>query len=533
MSQSVEEQISDRSGDGNAIARPALLCVVGAEAEDGCRTLLARLASLPGSSLGNGKPPLCQDEGATPLPGKPATSVMKLALSSSRAVLQEVSCDARDGSATATLLARSEVLILLTDVSHGVTPAVRRIALMAAVSGVSHVILLVNKMDRVDYAEEPFRKVRTDFLDYAYRIDRVAVSVIPVSALIGDNLLHRSAAITWYDGPVLTDCLEGIDARVSGQEAGRVQREVAEATVTGQFEAALFWLNEMPCLQGRSFSMLADGAVQEVTMTNIKYRIATDTLAHEAVRELQCREVGVCNMTLNEGSASALPVGLRFALTDPETGMNVAVGVIRHGLRRAQNLHEQSVSIDRMQRERLNGHAGRVIWFTGLSGAGKSTLANALEMALHKRGLHTYLLDGDNVRLGLNRDLGFTDADRVENIRRIAEVAKLMMDAGLVVMTAFISPFRRDREMARELIGAERFIEIHVSTPLDVCRTRDVKGLYRKAELGRIPNMTGINSPYEAPEAPDLRLDTQEIPLAQAVQGLMDLLASNGLLPDA
>ncbi len=184
--------------------------------------------------------------------------------------------------------------------------------------------------------------------------------------------------------------------------------------------------------------------------------------------------------------------------------------MIRHTLRRSQNVHKQSLSITRTDREQLNGHKGKVVWFTGLSGSGKSTLANALEIELHRQGRRTYILDGDNVRQGLNKDLGFTDADRVENIRRIAEVAKLMMDAGLIVMTAFISPFRREREMARELIGAENFVEVYVSTPLAVCEQRDAKGLYKQARAGKIPNMTGINSPYEVPELPDFETGTEQ-----------------------
>lgn len=188
------------------------------------------------------------------------------------------------------------------------------------------------------------------------------------------------------------------------------------------------------------------------------------------------------------------------------------------------NLHTQALSVSRPEREKLNGHKGRVVWFTGLSGAGKSTMANALEVELHQKGLRTYLLDGDNVRQGLNRDLGFSDADRVENIRRIAEVAKLMMDAGLIVMTAFISPFRKERDMARELIGAGNFIEVYVSTSLAVCEQRDVKGLYKKARSGLLPNMTGLGSPYEAPEHPDIELSGADVPLAQAVKNIATLV---------
>jgi len=185
---------------------------------------------------------------------------------------------------------------------------------------------------------------------------------------------------------------------------------------------------------------------------------------------------------------------------------------------------KQLMTITRQDRERLNGHHGRVIWFTGLSGAGKSTLANALEVELHSLGQRTYLLDGDNVRQGLNKDLDFSDIGRVENIRRIAEVAKLMMDAGLMVMTAFISPFRRDRALARELIGAENFVEVYVSTSLEVCEQRDVKGLYKKARNGLLPNMTGVNSPYEGPERPDIDLDCANVTVGAAITRIRSLI---------
>lgn len=190
----------------------------------------------------------------------------------------------------------------------------------------------------------------------------------------------------------------------------------------------------------------------------------------------------------------------------------------------SRNLHQQALTITRQEREKLNGHSGKVIWFTGLSGAGKSTLANALEVALHARGKRTYVLDGDNVRHGLNKDLGFTDADRDENIRRVVEVAKLMMDAGLIVMTAFISPFRREREMARELIGPEDFVEVYVSTSLAVCEQRDVKGLYKKARSGQLPNMTGISSPYEAPLAPQITIDSGSASVEESVRQLLRYL---------
>jgi len=233
----------------------------------------------------------------------------------------------------------------------------------------------------------------------------------------------------------------------------------------------------------------------------------------------------VCNIATSKpvvfDTYAASPALGSFILVDRYTHATVAAGMIRHSLRRAQNVHKQALTITRQEREQLNGHRGRVIWFTGLSGSGKSTLANALEVALHGQGRRTYLLDGDNIRQGLNKDLGFTEADRVENIRRIAEVARLMMDAGLIVLTAFISPFRREREMARELIGPGNFLEVYVDTPLQVCEQRDVKGLYRKARLGQIPNFTGINSPYEVPEQPDVVLSGADGPQEQGIALLL------------
>jgi bifunctional enzyme CysN/CysC len=277
---------------------------------------------------------------------------------------------------------------------------------------------------------------------------------------------------------------------------------------TDQFEATLVWMSDESGHTGRSYQIKLATQWATASITSIKHRIDINTLAHEASKQLQLNDISVCNIATNKPLAfdsyeHSKTLG-GFILVDRYTHATVAAGMIRHSLRRSQNVHSQALSITRTEREQLNGHQGKVIWFTGLSGSGKSTLANALEVELHARGRRTYILDGDNVRQGLNRDLGFTDADRVENIRRIAEVAKLMMDAGLIVMTAFISPFRREREMARALIGPENFVEVFVDTPLEVCEQRDVKGLYKKARAGLLPNMSGIGSAYEAPEAPQV-----------------------------
>ena len=296
--------------------------------------------------------------------------------------------------------------------------------------------------------------------------------------------------------------------------------------MSDQFEATLVWMHDDAGLVGRSYELKLATQWCNAQLTTIKHRVDVNTLAHEPARQLVLNDIAVCNVACSrplvcDAYARAPALGA-FILADRYTHATVAAGMIRHSLRRARNVHRQALAVTRAERERLNGHAGRVIWFTGLSGSGKSTLANALEVELHRRGLRTYILDGDNVRQGLNRDLGFTDADRVENIRRVAEVARLMLDAGLVVMTAFISPFERERDMAREAIGAERFIEVYVDTPLAVCEQRDVKGLYRKARAGLIPNMTGLGSPYEVPRRPDFVADGARGEVAKVVAELAE-----------
>lgn len=294
---------------------------------------------------------------------------------------------------------------------------------------------------------------------------------------------------------------------------------------TDQFEATLVWLAGEAGLIGRSYDIKLATQWAAASITGIKHRININTLAHEPGNALALNDISVCTIASSkplvfDSYQNSKTLG-GFALVDRFTHATVAAGMITHSLRRAQNVHKQALAITRAHREKLNGQTGRVIWFTGLSASGKSTLANALEIALHAQGRRTYILDGDNVRLGLNKDLGFTEADRVENIRRVAEVARLMMDAGLIVMTAFISPFRRERAMARELIGPENFVEVYVSTSLAVCEQRDVKGLYKKARSGQLPNMTGINSPYEAPEQADIVMNAAAQSVEDTVRGLI------------
>ncbi|MFD3302218.1 sulfate adenylyltransferase subunit CysN [Aquipseudomonas alcaligenes] len=317
-----------------------------------------------------------------------------------------------------------------------------------------------------------------------------------------------------------------LDREVDSSRGDILARAEQPLEMTDQFEATLVWMHDEPGLIGRSYEIKLANQWASASLTALKHRIDVNTQAHESCRQLQLNDIAVANLALSkplvfDTYAQSNTLG-GFLLVDKYTHSTVAAGMIRHNLRRAQNVHRQALSITREDRERLNGHKGKVIWFTGLSGSGKSTIANALEKELHALGKRTYILDGDNVRQGLNKDLGFTDADRVENIRRVAEVAKLMMDAGLIVMTAFISPFRAERQMARELIGEENFIEVFVDTPLSVCEQRDPKGLYKKARSGQLPNMTGISSPYEAPLQPTLTINTSK--MEEVLEALQDVV---------
>ena len=280
---------------------------------------------------------------------------------------------------------------------------------------------------------------------------------------------------------------------------------------TDQFTANILWMGEPPLLPGRPYLLRLGTATATATVTRVSHRLDIDTLQHVAARQLALNEVGTCNLSLDRPVAFEPYRDSRsmggFVLIDRMNNATMGCGMVEFPLRRASNIRWQPMRVDKAARAAAIGQKPFVLWFTGLSGAGKSTVADLVEQALHRRGLRTMSLDGDNVRHGLNRDLGFTDADRTENIRRIAEVAKLMVDAGLIVLVSAISPFRSERRMARGLLEDGEFLEIFLDTPLDVCEARDPKGLYRKARTGQIPNFTGIGSPYEPPEAPELRLD--------------------------
>ena len=302
----------------------------------------------------------------------------------------------------------------------------------------------------------------------------------------------------------------------------------ASPAVAQQFEATIIWLHEEPLLQGRAYLLKIGAKTVTATVSPIKHRINVNTLEHLAAKKLELNDIGVCVLDLGSPIAFEAYRDNRamggFILIDRLTHNTVGAGLIHFALRRSQNVHWQTLDVNKQARAQLGQQKPRILWFTGLSGAGKSTIANMVEKRLHAEGRHTYLLDGDNVRHGLNKDLGFTDADRVENIRRVAEVARLMMDAGLIVLVSFISPFRSERRMARGLSEPGEFVEIFVDTALDVAEARDVKGLYKKARRGELKNFTGIDSAYEAPEDPEIHLDTAQLDPEAAAGVVVDYL---------
>ena len=506
----------------------------------------------------------------------------------------------------------ADLSVILVDARKGVLTQTRRHSYLVSLLGIRHVVLVVNKMDLVDFSEATFRAVEEEYRKFAAELGLPAVTCIPISAVRGDNVVVRSAATSWYAGPTLMGLLDGVEvveARLGDQPlrlpvqwvnrpnhdfrgfagtivggrvrkgdairvqpSGRMSRvarivtaggDLDEATtgqsitltledeidvsrgdlivtanapadVAHQFEATVVWMNESPMLRGRSYLMKIGTKTVTATVSPLKHKINVNTLAKVAGSKLELNEIGVCQLELDRPIAFD-PYEVNrdtggFILIDRLSNDTVGAGMLRFALRRAQNVHWQALDVNKPARAVLKGQKPCVLWYTGLSGAGKSTIANLVDKKLHSTSRHTYLLDGDNVRHGLNKDLGFTDADRVENIRRIAEVAKLMVDAGLIVSTAFISPFRAERQMARALLGPGEFIEVFIDTPLTVAEQRDPKGLYKKARRGDLKNFTGIDSPYEAPQNPELRIDTTSLSPEDAAELIVAHLQQRGFL---
>jgi bifunctional enzyme CysN/CysC len=512
----------------------------------------------------------------------------------------------------ATGASTADAAVLLVDARQGLLTQTRRHSHIVHLLGVRQLLLAVNKMDLVEHAEAVFRRIEAEYCTFAAGLGLDGVVAVPVSALTGDNVARRSAAMPWYEGPTLLDWLhqcpvEGSAAqrqplrlpvqwvnrphaefrgysgliaagqlrpgdRVCVQPAGRettVARIVgthgdrplalagesvtvtladavdvsrgdllsaanAPAEVADQFEAHLVWMHEEPLLPGRGYLLKLGTATVGASVTEIRHRVDVDTQAQAAARTLALNEIGLCRLALDralpfEPYAVNRSLG-GFILIDRLSQQTVGAGMLRFALRRAHNIHPQALDVDKAARARLLGQTPVLLWFTGLSGAGKSSIANRVTQRLHARGHATAMLDGDNLRHGLNRDLGFTDADRVENIRRVVEVARLMVDAGLIVLTAFISPFRSERETARRRFAPGEFIEVYVDVPLAVAEARDPKGLYAKARRGELPNFTGIDSPYDVPIAPEIHLPAAELDIDAAADRVLAALQARGLL---
>jgi len=505
----------------------------------------------------------------------------------------------------------ADLAVILIDARQGVLTQTRRHSYLVSLIGIRHIVLAINKLDLVDYSEDVFNSIVSEYTAFAEQIGLTNIVPIPISALRGDNVTDRSENTPWYHGPTLIGHLETVEVdreleakpfrlpvqwvnrpdldfrgfsgeitsgvvrpgdkvRVlpSGREStverivtfdGDLEQAAAGQSITlsladeidisrgdilaaassppavaDQFEAHIIWMSEAEMLPGRPYLLKIGARTVNATLAQPKYKVNVNTLEHSAAKTLELNEIGVCNLNVDRPIPFDPYVESRdtggFILIDKFTNGTVACGLLHFALRRSDNVHWQALEINKDARALQKSQRPAVLWFTGLSGSGKSTIANIVEKKLYELGRHTYLLDGDNVRHGLNKDLGFTDADRVENIRRVSEVSALMVDAGLFVLVSFISPFRAERRMARERVGDGEFIEIYVSTPLAVAETRDPKGLYAKARRGELSNFTGIDSPYEEPEAPEITIDTETMSAEQAADQIIDYLRSNDFL---
>jgi len=388
----------------------------------------------------------------------------------------------------------------------------------------------------------PVQWVNRPDLDFRGVAGTIAAgSIAPGDPIVvtGSGVQSQIKEIVTYDGPLLRAAAGDAVTLTFSDDIDVTRGDLlaspkSRPEFADQFAAHIIWMKDEPLVPGRSYWLKLGARTVPATVTALKHRIDVNNGSHVAARTLALNEIGFCNLS------TAHPIAFDPYAKNRETGGFILIdrlanetggaGMIDFALRRASNIHRQAETIGADTRAALKGQRAAVVWFTGLPGAGKSTIANQVEQKLTGLGGHTMLLDGDNVRHGLNRDLGFTDADRVENIRRLGEVAKLMADAGLIVICAFISPFRADRQMAREIAGPHDFIEVFIDTPLDECIRRDPKGLYAKAQAGEIPNFTGLDSPYEAPEAPEVTLATIDHDADALADTLIDTLRERGII---
>ncbi|HTV29873.1 MAG TPA: adenylyl-sulfate kinase [Xanthobacteraceae bacterium] len=511
----------------------------------------------------------------------------------------------------ATAASRAELALLLADARKGLLQQTRRHARIAALMGIRHVILAVNKMDLIDYNADIFGSIAAEFTALASTLEFMDIQIIPVSALNGDNVLFRSTKTPWFSGAILRDALDtvqiggaisgpfrmpvqyvvrsGTDFRgyaglVTGggisvgddivispsRRHSRVNRIVAfegdlktasmgqsvvicladnidvsrgdvfaadesAPLVADQFAAELIWMDEEPLYPGRSYVLRIGTSNANASATEISNIIDLEKQAPVRARQMRLNDIGHVKIATDRLMAFDAYRANRdtgsFILIDRLSNRTVAAGMVVHPLRRGQNIQVQKFDIDHVVRAELKGQKPAVVWLTGLSGAGKSTIANIVERKLTLAGRHCYIIDGDNIRHGVNKDLGFTAADRVENMRRVAEIARLLADAGLIVIVSLISPFVRERAMAREIIGEMDFLEVFVDAPLAVCEARDPKHLYAKARTGAIVNFTGIDAPYEPPPEPDLVLHTADNSPDALAEHLIAQLLQRGIIP--
>ncbi len=502
----------------------------------------------------------------------------------------------------ATGASTADLAIVMVDARKGVLPQTARHTRIAAMFGVRHIVLAVNKMDLAGWDRDTFEAIASAYHTVAEAVGVSNVRTFPVSALTGENLTRAADSTSWHTGPTLLEHLETIEieqpaasrpfrmpvqyvnrpnpdfrgycgriaagtvspgehVRISPAGTGAevesivVWRGTRDSAAQGdsvtltlkpdvdvsrgdvictadnplavadQFQAQIVWMGDEPLAVGRPYRLKQHTCEVGATVTRIRHRVDVSDGSELAAPQLKLNDLGVVNLATNRPIPFApfdesRELG-RFILIDRATNATVGAGTITYPLMRASNLKWQDFDITGQKRAELKRQRARCLWLTGLSASGKSTIANLLEKRLVIEGRHTYLLDGDNVRHGLNRDLGFTEADRVENIRRIAEVARLMVDAGLIVIVSFISPFQSERDFARTLFQPGDFLEIFVDASLETCARRDPKGLYAKAMRGELRNFTGVDSPYERPETPDVHLDTEKLAPEDCVELVM------------
>jgi len=506
----------------------------------------------------------------------------------------------------ATGASTADVAIILIDAEQGVLTQTRRHSFIVSMVGVKKVLLAVNKLDLVNYSQEVYNQIVSDYSHFAENaLDLESITAVPISALLGDNVVEKSEKTPWYKGETIMQYLENIEVEnqrkqtpfrmpvqwvnrpnssfrgftgliasgetkvgdkirlhPGGNEStiesiitwdGKLPKASAGQSVTitlndeidvsrgdiiatstdpcgeaDQFQSRILWMSDDAMIPGRQYILKSNTQSATLTLGRLKHRIDVNTLDHLPAKTLELNEIGVCNISLDKRIAfdsyeNNQTMG-GFIVIDRLSNNTVGMGLIDFALRRSENIHWQKMDVSKESRAEQKSQIPKLIWFTGLSGSGKSSIANILEKKLQSLGKHTITLDGDNIRHGLNRDLGFTSADRVENIRRVGEVAKLMVNSGLICITSFISPFESERKMARSLVLENEFIEVFVDTPLSVCEERDVKGLYAKARSGQIPNFTGISSPYEPPKNPEIRIDTTKVSAEEAANQIIDFI---------